>query len=219
MQHEPRAVIFDMDGVLVLSGAAHWLAWREAAAARGVVLTRDQFLSCNGLTNPDICALLWGDLATPGFVHEVAVAKEAAFRRAIEASVPLAPGCRELLVALQQQRTRIAVGSSAPRENVDLVLDGGGIRSFFGAVVHEGLVRRGKPAPDIFLRAAELLDVPPGRCVVVEDAPSGVRAAIAAGMDVVGIASNHAPDELTRCGARLVVQDLAALGTAHLLGT
>jgi beta-phosphoglucomutase family hydrolase len=205
------AVIFDMDGVLVLSLPAHWVAWQATAAAHGVEMTREMFLRCNGLTNPDICALLWGSRATPEFVARVADAKDRAFRDAIGIDVPLAPGCRALLTALQANGVRLAVGTSAPRENVDLVLDRGGIRAFFGAVVYEGMVRRGKPAPDVFLRAAELLGVPPRRCVVVEDAPTGVRAARAAGMAAVGVATNHAEQELLHAGARLVVPDLASL--------
>jgi beta-phosphoglucomutase len=210
------AVIFDMDGVLVLSLPAHWVAWRKTAAAHGVDLTRETFLACNGLVNPDICALLWGPRATPDFVARISDAKERAFREAIEAEVPLAPGCRALLETLQANGSRLAVGSSGPRENVDLVLDRGGIRAFFGAVVHAGMVRRGKPAPDIFLRAAELLEVPPRRCVVVEDAPSGVRAALSAGMAAVGVATNHSEQELLHAGARLVVHDLASLRPEQL---
>jgi beta-phosphoglucomutase-like phosphatase (HAD superfamily) len=78
------------------------------------------------------------------------------------------------------------------------------------------MVRRGKPAPDIFLRAAELLEVPPRRCVVVEDAPSGVRAALSAGMAAVGVATNHSEQELFHAGARLVVHDLASLRPEQL---
>ena len=210
------AVIFDMDGVLVLSLPAHWVAWRAVAAAHGVEMTREMFLRCNGLINPDICALLWGSRATPEFIAQIADEKERAFRVAIEADVPLAPGCCALLSALQANGSRLAVGSSAPRENVDLVLDRGGIRQFFGAVVHQGMVRRGKPAPDIFLRAAELLEVPPRRCVVVEDAPTGVQAALAAGMAAVGVATIHAAQELVHAGARLVVHDLASLRPEQL---
>lgn len=213
-----RAVIFDMDGVLVLSAPAHWTAWVDAARQRGIELSREQFLSFNGFTNQDICARLWGERATPQFVAELAAAKEGAFRAAIAHEVPLAPGCRDLLHRLQALGTRLAVGTSAPRENVDLVLDGGGIRGFFGAVVHADLVQRGKPAPDIFLRAAELLGVPPASCLVVEDAPSGVRAARAAGMPAVGVLTNHGADELLDEGARTVVSSLAELRVEHLLG-
>jgi len=211
-----RAVVFDMDGVLVLSGPAHWIAWRDVAAAHGRPLQHDEFLGFNGMTNQDICMRLWGARATPEFVAAIADTKERAYRAAVAAAVPLAPGCAEVLAALHRQGQRLAVGSSGPQENVDLVLDGGRIRPFFGAVVHAGLVQRGKPAPDIFLRAASLLAVPPEQCVVVEDAPAGVQAAIAAGMRVVGLATNHAADELREHGARLVLPDLASLTLAAL---
>lgn len=211
------AVIFDMDGVLVLSGPAHWVAWRDVAAAHGIALTREQFLGFNGMTNQDICAKLWGERATPGFVAAIADTKERAYRAAVEADVPLAPGCRDLLATLRRHALGLAVGTSGPQENVDLILDRGGIRSFFGGVVHAGLVQRGKPAPDIFLRAAELLRVPPGACVVVEDAPTGIQAALAAGMRVVGLGTNHELDELRDVGAHVVLPDLAALTIAHVL--
>ncbi len=206
-----------MDGVLVLSGPAHWLAWRDTAAAHGRPLTEAEFLAVNGMTNDDICARLWGAGATPEFVAVVAGAKERAYRRAVAAAVPLAPGCRELLASLRSHGALLAVGSSGPQENVDLVLDAGGIRPFFGAVVHAGLVRRGKPAPDIFVRAAALLGVQPAHCTVVEDAPSGVRAARAAGMRVVGDATKHHADELLALGAELVLPDLAAIDARDLL--
>ncbi|MFY9343534.1 MAG: HAD family phosphatase [Planctomycetota bacterium] len=212
------AVVFDMDGVLVLSGPAHWVAWRDVAAAHGRTLTPADFLGCNGMTNQDICARLWGDRATPAFIAAVADQKERAYRRQVEAAVPLAPGCRELLATLRAHSFALAVGTSGPVENVDLILDRGGIREFFGGVVHAGLVQRGKPAPDIFLRAAELLAVPPARCTVVEDAPSGVRAALAAGMRVIAVCTNHDADELRDLGAHVVLPDLAAITPRHVLG-
>jgi len=213
-----RAVIFDMDGVLVLSAPAHWAAWVEVASQRGLPLSRAQFLSWNGLTNQDICARLWGGAATPAFVAQVAAQKESSFRARIAGAVPLAPGCRELLGELRGRGALLAVGTSAPRENVDLVLDGGGIRASFDAVVHADLVARGKPAPDIFLRAAELLGVPPSRCTVIEDAPMGVRAARAAGMAVVGVMTNHGAEELLDEGARAVLPALRDVRPEHLLG-
>jgi beta-phosphoglucomutase len=215
-----RAVIFDMDGVLVLSGPAHWDAWRDTAAAHGRALTPAEFLQCNGMTNQDICAKLWGAAqATADFVARVGDAKERAYRAAVADRVPLAPGCRELLSSLHTRGLGIAVGTSGPKENVDLVLDRGGIRPFFGGVVHAGLVARGKPAPDIFLRAAELLAVPPAACLVVEDAPSGVRAALAAGMRVLGVCTNHEAEELHATGAHVVLPDLAAIRITHVLAT
>ena len=98
-------------------------------------------------------------------------------------------GARELLAQLLTAGFRLAVGSSAPPENVDLTLAEMNIRHLFGAVVNGQDVTRGKPDPQVFLLAARRLDVPPRRCVVVEDAPVGIAAAKAAGMAVVGFAS------------------------------
>lgn len=211
------AVIFDMDGVLVLSLPAHWRAWRAIAAEHGLDLTHADFLAFNGMTNADICQRLWGsERATPEFIARVGDAKERAYRAAVAAAVPLAPGCRELLTTLRERGLALAVGTSGPQENVDLILDAGGIRAFFGGVVHAGLVQRGKPFPDIFLRAAELLGVAPAACAVIEDAPTGVRAALAAGMRAVAVCTNHTADELRAAGAHVVLPDLAAIRVDHL---
>jgi beta-phosphoglucomutase len=211
-----RAVIFDMDGVLVLSGPAHWVAWRDIAAAHGRPISHAEFLGFNGMTNQDICERLWAARATPDFVAAIAAAKEGAYRDAVRSAVPLAKHCAELLSELREHGLQLAVGSSGPVENVDLILDRGGIRSFFGAVVHAGLVTKGKPAPDIFLQAAALLRVPPADCVVVEDAPNGIAAAIAAGMGVLALATNHTEDELRHSGAEFVLPDLASIDVAAL---
>jgi beta-phosphoglucomutase len=212
------AVIFDMDGVLVLSIAAHATAWRATAERYGRPMTHADFLRVNGMTNHDICTTLWGaEKATPEFIARIGDEKERAYRDAVRADLPLAPGLRPLLQQLRDAGVALAVGTSGPQENVDLILDQGGIRAFFGGVVHAGLVRRGKPAPDIFLAAADLLGVVPAGCTVVEDAPTGVRAALAAGMRCVGVATTHAADELLAVGAHLVRPDLAALTVADLL--
>lgn len=209
-----HAVIFDMDGVLVLSGPAHFQAWRTTATAHGIDLSHEEFLSFNGMVNADICRQLFGDRATASFAAAIADQKERAYRDAIAHEVPLAAGCRQVLQQFQAARMALAVGTSGPKANVDRVLDGGDIRSYFGAVVHADLVQRGKPAPDIFLRAAELLDMAPARCVVVEDAPSGIRAAHAAGMRVVGITSNHTEHELRQEEPHALVASFADLSPA-----
>ena len=104
-----------------------------------------------------------------------------------------ANGCGEHLVAgiaewLEHvSGAPIALATNAERANVDFVLDGGGLRPYFGAIVDGSQVERPKPAPDVYLRAAELLELPPRNCIVFEDSPVGVAAAVAAGMRVVGV--------------------------------
>ena len=86
----------------------------------------------------------------------------------------------------------IALATNAERANVDFVLDGGRLRPYFDAIVDGSQVERPKPAPDVYLRAAELLAVPPRNCIVFEDSPVGVAAAVAAGMRVVGVLTHPA---------------------------
>src|ERR1700677_834677 len=160
------AVIFDMDGVIVLTEAAHWQSWLAAAKPRGVELKYETFLSCFGRVNRDCIRILFGPQIPPQESDKIAEEKEAAFRDIIRANVPLAPGIADVLKNLKARGIRMAVGSSAPPENVNLVLDAGKLRSFFDAIVNGSEVQRGKPAPDVFLIAAKRLGVHPRDCAV-----------------------------------------------------
>jgi beta-phosphoglucomutase family hydrolase len=206
-------VIFDMDGVLVLSEEAHWLAWREAAAERGVALAYETFLSCFGRVNADCVRIMIGEEISPEESARIADAKEAAMRAIIRDRVPLAPATVDLLESLRRDGALLAVGSSAPPENVDLVLDAGRLRPHFGAVVDGSQVKRGKPAPDVFLLAAERLGLEPSACAVIEDAPAGIRAAVSAGMTAIGLATTHTPNQLLEAGAHVVHADMPALSS------
>lgn len=206
-----RAVIFDMDGVLILSGDAHFDSWRDAAAARGIELTCQLFNETFGRTNPDCIRMIFGEGIPELEQRAIAEAKEANYRDAIRGRVPLAPGAVELLDLLRSRGIKLAIGSSAPRANLDQIVDEGRIRHYFGAIVDGSQVKRGKPAPDVFLQAAAGLGVEPALCTVIEDAPPGIEAALAAGMRAVGVATTHAASELREVGAHMTVGELSAL--------
>lgn len=207
---ESAGVIFDMDGVLVLTEEPHWQSWQVVAEPRGVELDYDTFLSCFGRVNDDCIPILFGDVSREE-TDRIADEKEKAFRDIVREDVPLAPETRSLLGELKDAGFRLAVGSSGPRDNVDLVLDAGKIREFFDAVVTGNDVTRGKPAPDPFLLAAERLDVPADACAVIEDAPPGIEAAKAAGMLAVGVTTTHTADQLRNAGADHLFEHLADL--------
>jgi beta-phosphoglucomutase len=210
-QRPSYGVIFDMDGVIVLSEEAHWLAWRDAAAKRGVDLAYETFLSCFGRVNADCVRIMIGEGIGPDESARIADEKEAAMRAIIRERIPIAPGLGALLAALTAEGAVLAVGSSAPPENVDLVLDGASLRRSFSAVVNGNDVRRGKPAPDVFLLAGDRLGTAPERCAVIEDAPAGIRAARAAGMTAIGVATTHTAEQLMAAGAHVVHPSVAAL--------
>lgn len=209
------AVIFDMDGVLVLTEDAHWKSWLEVARPRGAELSYAAFKSCFGRINPDCIPILFGPRSSEESIA-IAEEKEAAFRRIVKERVPLVPGIVEFLTSLQNLGVRLGVGSSGPPENVKALVEGGGIARFFSATVDGSQVKRGKPAPDVFLACAQRLEVAPVSCAVIEDAPVGIRAAVAARMLAIGVATTHPEAELREAGAAKVFREPAAIDPAHL---
>lgn len=202
-----RAVLWDLDGTLVDSEEYHWRAWRDTMAAEGVRLTREQFLASFGQRNDSILREWLGQQATPEAIQRIGDAKEACYRRLVrELGLAPAPGAAEWVRRLHMENWAQAVASSAPRLNVETVLEVTGLAPYFGATVAAEDVRRGKPDPEVFLTAAERLGVPPERCVVVEDAPAGIEAARRAGMRTVGL-SRGSP----ALPADLVVRSLCEL--------
>lgn len=204
-----RAVIFDMDGVLVDSYQPHFESWRALARESGIEMTETQFASSFGRTSREIIAEYWGDGLSAERVKAMDDRKELLYRQIIAKACPIMDGAVELIESLHADGFGIAVGSSGPPENVALVLDKLDRRPMFGAVVTGMDVTRGKPDPQVFLLAAQRLGVPPGRCVVVEDAPAGVAAANAAGMPCAAILGTAPPEKLS--GARIIVSSLREL--------
>jgi len=209
------AVIFDVDGVLVDSYAAHREAWRAMAAAEGLPLFEEaDFRRLFGTLSKPMMESLWGaGRYTDAQLAVLNDRREAAYREIVAADFPAMPGACELLAALHADGFGLAVGSSGPPENVGLVLDRLRVRPLFGAVVTGRDVRQGKPDPEVFLTAAARLGVAPECCAVVEDAPPGVAAANRAGMASIGMAGGQAPAR-DLAAARLVVQTLVELSPA-----
>jgi beta-phosphoglucomutase family hydrolase len=186
------AVIFDMDGVLVDNAHFHERAFAEYFSQFGTTLAPEMF----GRGNDELMAELFPNESKERH-HELAIGKEAYYRQIYEPHIKPVNGLLELLNELKNNSIRIAVGSSAPIENIDFVLDKLQIRHYFDVVVVAAMVQRAKPAPDIYLKTAELLNLAPENCLVVEDALAGIAAARAAGMKVAGVATSLPKERLT----------------------
>ena len=204
-----KGVIFDMDGVLVDSGPAHAASWRALAEKHGIKISDKQFKQTFGCPSRDIIRTIWGDHVGDEDVRRYDEEKEAIYRQKIAGRVPLARGTRETLTALRQAGCALAVATSGPRENVELVLREADLGPLFDAVVTGFDVKDGKPAPDCFLLAAERAGLEPAECVVVEDAPVGIEAALAAGMKAIGFGGTHPAQRLLEAGAAQTVERLA----------
>src|SRR5262249_53771644 len=140
-------------------------------------------------------------------VDELGRRKEDLYRAAAKHGVALLPGVAALLEGLPEAGFQQAIGSSAPRENLDLILQLTGTSRYFEAIVSMEDTQRGKPDPEVFLVAAVKLGVPAARCLVIEDAPAGIQAARAGGMKSIGVTfvGHHSDAKLKEAGADLVV--------------
>jgi len=185
------AVLWDLDGTLLDSEEYHWQAWQQTMQSAGRPITRDEFVATFGLRNDEILPPWLGASATAGDIARVSLEKEQLYRKLLrEGGIGPLPGAADWVRRLHAEGWRQAIASSAPRENVDVVLEAIGLASFFQTVVSAEDVTAGKPDPQVFLIAAERLGVPPSRCVVVEDAPAGVEAARRAGIRSIGVRRN-----------------------------
>jgi beta-phosphoglucomutase len=207
-----HAAIWDMDGTLVDTAELHFAAWEAVCRELNRPFTRADFAATFGRRNPEIIRWLFGDdRFNEREIADLGDRKEERYRAAAreQGVVPL-PGVVNLLEGLQRAAFRQAVGSSAPRANLDLILAMTGMNRYFQAVVAMEDTQRGKPDPQVFLVAAERLGVPAARSVVLEDAVAGVEAAKAGGMKCVAVSfvGHHPIEKLRGAGADLVVPTL-----------
>lgn len=205
------AVIFDVDGVLVDSYDAHFESWSRMAREVGREMTLGQFAATFGRTSREIIEHHWGQgTLSDAEIREFDDRKEALYRDIVRDAFPAMDGAAELIAALHAAGVPVGVGSSGPPENVALAIERLGVESVVAARVTGRDVTRGKPDPQVFLLAAERLDVVPARCAVIEDAPAGIAAANAAGMLSIALQSTgHTPEDARE--ARHVVQSLREL--------
>ena len=202
-------VIFDMDGVLVDSYRAHFESWRRLGRKHGVEFTEEQFAATFGKTSREIIRQFWSGVVPDREIPQWDAEKEAFYREALQADFPEMDGASELLERLDEAGFALAIGSSGPPENVEVVLKCLPAGKLIRAAVNGHDVRHGKPAPDVFLKAAERLAIASANCVVVEDAPVGIEAAHRAGMGGVAITGTATGEQLA--SADLVVDSLREL--------
>ena len=179
MSNSIQAVIWDLDGVIIDSAAEDRLAWQRLAREEGIPFSDEDFWATFGKRNNDIFAIHWGSLPSEQ-VQMLADRKENYFRDLIRKTATPLPGSLELMRGLHEAGFRQALASSAPIENIRLISDALGLERYLTALVSGETVPHGKPAPDIFLKAAQALIIEPPHCLVIEDAVAGVQAAHAA---------------------------------------
>lgn len=220
-QQTLQALIFDMDGVLCDTMSYHVEAWVQYVNRHPelVGVTRDRLAHMGGKRNQELLQELLVHPASAAEIHRWGAEKEAVYRGLIRNHIEWMPGLVDFLQQARNAGLKLGVGTSACKENVELLLAHQDLGDFFEARVIETDVQRGKPDPQCYLLVAERLGVDPQHCLVFEDAIAGVQAALNAGMTCWGVLTTHSAEELTDAGAKECVADFKDMRLQSLLTT
>ncbi len=208
-----KALIFDMDGVIVDTINFHYLGWKNYLKKWNIDLQMEQFKNEMFGTpgHEAIRKLIGGDLSSER-VRAHCENVDAEFRRAFDEDREIEPvaGVREFLKSAKEGGWIIGLGTSAPLENVNSVFRKFGIGGYFDAVVTSDDFTHGKPDPEVYLKSLERLGVEASDAVVFEDSLAGVAAGVAAGIKVIGLTTSQSSDTLCKAGAQVTFEDFTA---------
>lgn len=213
-----KAVIFDMDGVIIDSEPFHLDICLEIFKKLNIDVTENEYNTFIGVSNTSMWTTLRNKYCINKSVKElVALQREACNKYLMENDVKPIPGVVEILVNLKENGIKTALASSSPMESIKLVLDKFNIMDYFVAVISGENLKRGKPAPDIFLCAANLLKIESKYCAVIEDSSHGVSAAKSAGMKCIGFQNPNSGNQNLEA-ADLIVRSLKDLNLEIIRG-
>jgi len=210
-----KVAIFDMDGVLMNNNPWHIQAWITFAEKYGLSITPEEVETHFGNTNRDYLTFLFGKELPPDEMEKMAEEKEQIYRSLCEKYIQPLNGLIRFLEELKKYHFGIALATGGPLSNVQFVMDKLKTGHLFDVYVYDSMVKRGKPDPELFLKAAELLGADPRNCVVFEDSVHGIEAARRASMLPVGINTSGNREKLKN--ASLVVNDFSEINAEKIL--
>lgn len=210
-----KAVIFDMDGVLVDSSSIHTDAFVVYCKQHGMDMKREMLAPYYGMGNDDIFKGLFNRDFTPEEIAVMSEEKEVVYREMFEKTIAPHKGLIGLLDELKAMGVKMAVGSSAMRKNVDFVLEKCGIAGYFDAISCGDMVTKAKPDPEVFVVAAKMLGEDPKDCVILEDAFVGVKAARSIGSKVVVLTTTYPREKHTDFD--ILIDDFTQITASELL--
>ena len=210
------AFIFDMDGVIIDSNPFHKISLLQFCKKYGYSLTEEQLKNkIYGRTNKQWIPALFERTLSPQEQYQFGEEKEELFRELYKNDIKALDGLEAFLKKMNAATIPRAIGTSAPRSNVDFVLAKTHFESYFPIILDESFVENGKPNPEIYIKCAAALGYDPANCIVFEDSLSGVEAGKAAGAKVVGVATTHTHEELA--GTDYVIDDFRNLDPLTLI--
>jgi len=190
------AVIFDLDGTIVDNAIYHKRAWGKFCAAHKIPFNEELFnIVLFGKTNQQVLPELFNKNLTPEEIKKYSRQKEVIYRGLFQPEMKPVSGLIQFLNELQKAGIGMAVATSAPPANIDLVLNGLSLKSCFDLIVDNTMVSKGKPDPEIYQKTASLLGKKPSECVVFEDSISGTKSAFDAGCKVIALTTTTQASE------------------------
>jgi beta-phosphoglucomutase len=214
-----EAFIFDLNGTMVNDMHYHEMAWYDVLVNQlKAPLTAEQVkLQMYGKSAEMFERVFGKEKFSTEEITTISERKEARYRKEFLPDLKLITGLNEFLNNAKSRGIGLAIGTAAPKLNVDFVIDNLNLGSYFPVIVGQADVVESKPHPEVFLQAARRLGVSPERCVVFEDAPKGIEAAMRAGMKAVAVTTYHTRDELKNHNVLFAIDDYNSTSLNELL--
>jgi len=208
MQFIPKALLFDLNGTMIDDMEYHNKAWFTILNDLNANITYSEVKKQMYGKNDELLQRVFGKgYFSQQQMDDISIKKEKIYQRDYLPSLQLIPGLQDVLDKARNLGILMAIGSAAIPFNIDFVLDGLDIRPYFKAIVSANDVETSKPNPETFLKGAEILGIKPADCLVLEDAPKGVEAALNAGMPCIVLSTTHAEEEFKKYANVLKVVD------------
>ena len=191
-----KAVIFDMDGVIFDTERVYLEIWQSVFEKYGYKMTKELYITVMGTGRKNVIKTFLENFGDDLQIEKMYEEKDNQLFYIIEnQGIPLKEGVKELFSMLKEKNYKIALATSAKRERVEKQIKDKWLKESFDAIVCGDDVEKGKPSPDIFLKAAKKIDVEPENCFVVEDSPAGIKAAFSGGMKGIHVEDLKVADE------------------------
>ncbi|MEZ5056420.1 MAG: HAD family phosphatase [Saprospiraceae bacterium] len=190
-----KGLIFDMDGTMVDNMMVHHRAWQKKLAELGLDMTIEEVKEKIHGINEEILERLFGDRFTKEDRKRIAWEKEAAYREIFKPELKLIPGLDVFLNKMKTENMPMAIGTAAPPENANFVIEELQLQDYFNGVFHAGSVSKGKPDPEIFEKAAASMGLKASDCLIFEDSVTGAEAVRRAGAHAIIVTTTHLREE------------------------
>lgn len=190
-----KGYIFDIDGTMIHSMKLHVKAWQKTLEKYGKPMSLKEVGEVTYGINPEIVRRVFRNKISEEEVEQIANDKEKLFRDSFDPEEDVVKGFIRFIHATKEKGIPMVIGSAAPPQNIDFFMERLGIGHFFEGRVHEDDVRKGKPSPEVFLKAAAIINVPANDCVVFEDSPTGAEASASAGCKTIVLTTSKSKSD------------------------